>query len=172
MCPPPLLHCPPLQTKNNFWDMNWDYSVSTAKKINKIPRCPNRSRREVDATQVTSYILYKIAKPKDTRIHWLMQLLVLGTPTAIAVVLLTLAVKAAMLVAVHQTLSHRFRVISFTMIHWLWLKGNNRLRECSFENILWSFYSERVRCSPGHVLQLSKQELSWDVTSRSAPNMV
>lgn len=48
-----------------------------------------------------------------------MQLLVLGTPTAMATVLVTLAVKAAMLVAVHQTVSHLFRVITFSMIHWM-----------------------------------------------------
>lgn len=58
-----------------------------------------------------------------------MQMLVPGTPAAITVVLVTRAVKAAMLVAVYQTLSLWFRVISFTTIHWLWLKENKCLKE-------------------------------------------
>lgn len=100
---------------------------------------PKRSRCEDNA--VSSYILSKIVKPEETRIWgW-------GCPQKITLVLATLAVKAVMLMAVHQchTDSGSCRCDRFTGCD-----SKNMTTSSSFKYILLNSYSERVLHSPDH----------------------
>lgn len=94
----PLLLCPPLQTKTIV--ETWTGTTSSSRS--HTPHKLEPAWRQCRITQVASYILSKIAAPEKTSICLQMQLLALGIAAAVIV---TLAVKASMLVAVQLTQS-------------------------------------------------------------------
>lgn len=89
-----------------------------------------------------------------------------------------------MLAAVHQTLSHWFRVISFTMIHWFWLKEHNCpkwLREHSVKLLfrkscivtrLYRFLSNQMYYPETSLTKVRQIWCGWAVWLNYSPHMV